>query len=56
MAILRSKEIKEMKKEEKEKKMKELKIELMKSAKATQGGSNKTREIKRTIARLLTIK
>jgi ribosomal protein L29 len=56
MAILRAKEIKDMKEAEKEKKLQELKIELMKSAKATQGGSNKTREIKRTIARLKTIK
>lgn len=55
MAILKSKDIKNMKEEEKKKKLKELKFELIKSqAKASQGGSNKTKEIKRTIARLLT--
>lgn len=55
MAILRAKDIRNMKDGEKEKKLKELKLELVKAqAKASQGGSNKTREIKRTIARLLT--
>jgi len=45
-----------MKNEEKETKLKELKLELAKSkSRATQGGSLKIREIKRTIARLLTI-
>ncbi len=56
MAILKSKDIRKMKTEEKDKKLKELKIELIKSrGKSSQGGSLKTREIKRTIARLLTI-
>ena len=56
MAILKSKEIRAMKKEEKEKKLKELKLELVKaSSKNVQGSSSKTREIKKTIARLLTI-
>jgi ribosomal protein L29 len=55
MAILKAKDIKNMKEDEKKKRIKELKFELVKSrAKATQGGSNKTKEIKRTIARLLT--
>lgn len=57
MAILRAKEIKQMRKEDKDKKLKELKLELIKSkGKSSSGGSLKTREIKRTIARLLTIK
>ncbi len=58
MAVLKAKDIKDMKKEEKEKKVKELKLELIKSrAKASaQGASSKTREIKKAIARLLTIK
>ena len=42
---------------ERVKKLKELKLELLKSkGKVSQGGSLKTREIKKTIARLLTIK
>lgn len=56
MAILKAKEIKTMGKSDREKKLKELKLELMKAkAKASQGGSLKTKEIKRTIARLLTM-
>jgi len=57
MAILKSKEIRRMGKNEKEMKLKELKMELIKSrAKSSQGTSSKSREIKKTIARLLTIK
>lgn len=58
MAVLKAKDIKGMKKEEKEKKLKELKFELIKSrAKAgAQGTSSKTKEIKKAIARLLTLK
>ncbi len=57
MAILKAKDIKTMKKEEKKKKLNELKLELIKSKfKNAQGSSSKTREIKKTIARLLTIK
>lgn len=56
MARLKPKQIREMKEEEKKKKIQELKFELAKS-KASQGqGSSKTKEIKKTIARLLTIK
>jgi len=56
MAILKAKDIRVMKKEEKRKKLNELKLELIKSKfKNAQGSSSKTREIKRTIARLLTI-
>ena len=54
MAILRSKQIKSMPAEEIKKKIQELRFELMKETKPGQGASIKTREIKRTIARLLT--
>lgn len=55
MAILTAKQVREMKKNDKEKKMKELKLEMVK-AKANQGqGSSKVKEIKKAIARLLTI-
>jgi len=51
--ILRAKEIKNMSKEEIENKLKDLRIELIK-AKAQKG--KKIREIRRTIARILTLK
>jgi len=53
MAILRTREIKNISNEELEKKLKELRIELMK-AKAQKG--KKIKEIRRTIARILTLK
>ena len=53
MAILRSKEIKDMSDDEAENKLKDLRIELIK-AKAQKG--KKIKELKRTIARILTIK
>ena len=57
MAILKTKEIRTMKKEEKIDRLKALKLELIKSSsKNAQGSSSKAREIKKTIARLLTIK
>lgn len=58
MAVLKSKDIKGMKEQEKQKKLKELKLELIKSRakSSSQGTSSKTREIKKAIARLLTIK
>ena len=55
MAILKNKDIKNMGKEELNKKLQELKMELIKSrAQKAQGASIKTKEIKRTIARILT--
>jgi large subunit ribosomal protein L35e len=56
MAIIRKKELKNMNKENMEKKLKDLKVELVKSKsqKIAQGTASKTKEIKRTIARLLT--
>jgi ribosomal protein L29 len=53
MAIIRNKEIRGLSKEEADNKLKDLRIELMK-AKAQKG--KKIKEIKRTIARILTIK
>jgi len=56
MAIIKLKEIKKMNSKEIEDKIKELKMELIKEkVSAAKGGKLKTKEIKRTIARLLTI-
>jgi ribosomal protein L29 len=56
MAVLKSKEIKKMNEKEIGEKIKELRFELIKNQVASnKGGKIKTREIKRTIARLLTI-
>ena len=54
--IIRKKELKNMSKEELGKKLNELKVELVKSKsiKTSQGTSSKTKEIKKTIARILT--
>ena len=55
MAILKAKDISKMSEKERNSKIKDLKIELMKDrASAGKGGKLKTKEIKRTIARLLT--
>ncbi len=54
--IIKSKEITKMSEKDIEEKLKELKMELIKEkVGAAKGGKLKTREIKRTIARLLTI-
>jgi len=56
MAILKSKEIHKMSEKDINEKIKELKTELIKNqVTAGKGGKLKTREIKRTIAKLLTI-
>jgi len=55
MAIKRIKELKALTKEEQSKKLKELRTELLKAAKPGHGAQIKTKEIKRTIARILTI-
>ncbi len=56
MTQLKYKDIKKMNKEEVEKKMKELRGELVKSkANATKTGNSKAREIKKIIARMLTL-
>jgi ribosomal protein L29 len=56
MAIIKKKELKNMEEKELIKKMEELKMELLKtrSQKASHGGPKKTKEIKRTIARINT--
>lgn len=56
MASLKSKEIKKMTKAERDKKIKELKLELLKSKTPSQKtGGAKIKEIKKIIARILTI-
>lgn len=56
MATLKSKDIKKMNAQEREKKLKELKMELIKSkANAAKSGSSKSKEIRKIIARILTI-
>jgi len=56
MAILRKKEISKMNKEELESKLKDLKIELMRSnaQRASHQNVAKIKEMRRTVARLLT--
>ena len=50
------KEFKHMSKEDRERKLKELKIELIKSkVNASKGGSSKIKNIKKTIAQILTL-
>ena len=57
MVILKTADISKMSKKEMEEKVKELKMELIKNQiKTGKGGKMKTREIKKTIARLLTLK
>lgn len=56
MAILKIKDIRKMSKNDLEKKLKELKLELIKAkTNASKSGSIKTKEIKKTVARILTI-
>lgn len=56
MSSLKSKDIERMSKVEREKKLEELRMELIKSkVGASKSGSSKTREIKKIIARILTI-
>ncbi|MBI5148860.1 50S ribosomal protein L29 [Candidatus Pacearchaeota archaeon] len=56
MAIIKKKEIKNMAKEELEKRLLELRIELIRvrAQKSSKTAGTKTKEIKRTIARILT--
>ena len=55
MTRLKTKEIQKMSKEEKMKKIEELKLELVKSKVNATKGSSKSKEIKKTIARILTL-
>ncbi len=55
MAILKSKDISKMSSAEKEEKIKDLKMQLIKDrVNLSKGGKIKVKEIKRTIARLMT--
>lgn len=57
MAIIRKKEIKGMPEKEREGKLKELRLELVKRyAPANKAGKIKAKEIKKAIARILTLK
>ena len=57
MAKIKFKDARNLSKAEKERKLKELRLELIKSqTKQSKTGSSKSKQIKRTIARLLTIK
>ncbi len=57
MAKLKTKDIKSMGKEEKEKKIKELKVELIKTkASSGKGGKTNSKQIRKTIARILTVR
>lgn len=56
MTTLKLRDIQQMNKEEREKKLRELKLELMKSKiGASKIGSSKIKEIKKIIARILTL-
>jgi ribosomal protein L29 len=56
MAILKTKDIKKMSPKEMEEKIKDLRLELIKNeVSASKGGKLKKKEIKKTIARLLTL-
>ncbi len=56
MASMKAKELRKMGKEERERKLEELKLELIKSkVNASKTGSSKKREIKKIIARILTL-
>lgn len=52
---MKIKDIKNMGKEDRGKKLKELRIELIKSKANASKGSSKTRQIKKNIARILTL-
>jgi ribosomal protein L29 len=57
MTKLKSKEIKSMSKDDKERKIKELKVELIKSkASVGKGGKSNSKQIRKTIARILTVR
>jgi len=56
MTRIKAGDIRKMSKEERDKKMEELKMELIKArVNASKTGNSKVREIKRLVARLLTI-
>lgn len=54
MAIIKKRELVNASKQELEKNLEDLKLEALKASKPTQGSAIKTKEIRRTIARILT--
>ena len=54
MAIIRAKELKGLSENELSKKLSEIKLEALKSRKPSHGASVKNKEIRRTVARILT--
>lgn len=52
---MKFKDIKNLSKEEREKKLKELKLELMKSKSSEKSGNSKAKQIRKMIARILTL-
>lgn len=56
MALIKKKDLKAMKKEEIESKLKELQLELIKGSLPANRQNAKTKEIKRTISRLITLR
>ncbi len=56
MAILRSKEIEKMSDKDRKEKLKELRMELVKANVTANKTNAKTKELKRAVSRLLTIK
>ncbi len=56
MASLKARDLRRMSKEDREKKLEELKMELIKSkVNAAKTGNSKTKEIKKIIARIITL-
>jgi len=56
MASLKNKDLKNLSKQDREKKLKELKLELVKSkVNAAKSGNSKAKDIRKIIARILTI-
>jgi len=55
MAVLRAKDVAKMDEKERKKKLTELKMELIKASVAANKTNAKTKEIKKAIARLLTV-
>jgi ribosomal protein L29 len=53
--VIKTKDLKRMSKEEREKKLQELKMELIKSKVASQKSGAKVKEIKKMIAKILTL-
>ena len=56
MTLIKKNDLKKMSKEELNTKLKELKFELVKSSTPSQGANAKTKEIKRAISRLKSIR